>query len=40
MFGYSSLSEKQITMGIERLAAELQSHRCSRDERPATALSC
>jgi GntR family transcriptional regulator/MocR family aminotransferase len=40
MFGYSSLSEKQITMGIERLAVELQGPRRSHDERPATALSC
>ncbi|MFA7305428.1 MAG: PLP-dependent aminotransferase family protein [Hyphomicrobium sp.] len=31
MFGYSSLSEKQIAMGIERLADELRSDRRSVD---------
>lgn len=40
MFGYSSLSEKQIAMGIAHLAEELQSKRCSNDAHSATALSC
>jgi len=40
MFGYSSLSEKQITTGIERLAEELQGKRRSDTATSATALSC
>jgi hypothetical protein len=39
MFGYSSLSEKQITTGIERLAEELQGKRRSNSAPSATALS-
>lgn len=40
MFGYSSLLEKQITIGIERLAEELQGKCRSIVTRSATALPC
>ncbi|WP_144061167.1 PLP-dependent aminotransferase family protein [Hyphomicrobium denitrificans] len=39
MFGYSSLTEKQITTGVERLAASLRTQGAS-DMRPIKALSC